>query len=296
MNLYTAPIDYSLTKSIEFIYVGESRAIRVRHPKASGVISLHGAHVLSYQPTGEEDLLWLSGNSQFDGKAAIRGGIPVCFPWFAKAASPSHGFARTSEWQLHAYQITQENALITLQLKDDQGTDATWPHPFKARLLFEVGEELNVTLEVMNIGGHPWTFTGALHTYLNIGDIDTLSVTGLGKTFIDKLDENAPQAEPETLSVTSAIDRIYTEPKEEIVVHDPTLGRDIIIKNSGHNSAVVWNPWQEGAQSMADMQDDGYQHMLCVESVWYAPTIEEGKTVQPAKTYQLSTNISSRPR
>ena len=89
---------------------------------------------------------------------------------------------------------------------------------------------------------------------------------------------------------------VVTEPEEEIVVHDPTLGRDIIIKHSGHNSAVVWNPWQEGAQSMADMQDDGYQHMLCVESVWYAPTIEEGKTVQPAKTYQLSTNISSRPR
>lgn len=156
-----------------------------------------------------------------------------------------------------------------------------------------MGEELKVTLKVLNIDDEAWTFSGALHTYLNVGDIKQAQTTGMGNEYIDSLKNSEVCQGGEVLQLTDTIDRVYTQPEAQILVKDPVLNRTLSVANRGHNSAVLWNPWAEGAQGMGDMADNGYETMLCVESALHAPSIEEGKTLEPGESYELVTVIAA---
>ncbi|MBA5762437.1 D-hexose-6-phosphate mutarotase [Vibrio sp. 404] len=294
MDLVSLPAVTVLSDNVTIVQKDQVKIVRIIHDKAVAGISLHGGHVVSYQPVDQQDLIWMSEKAIFDGKAALRGGIPVCWPWFGRIAAPAHGFARTSEWELVEHRENDQGVIVELALFPSEETHQIWPHMFDARLLVEVGSELKVTLKVINIDDEEWTFSGALHSYLNVGDILQAQTTGMGAEYIDSLQADKVCQGGNTLVLTDTIDRVYTQPEAVIEVADKVLERTLCIENHGHNSAVLWNPWAEGAQGMADMQDDGYKTMICVESTVHAPTIKQGITLQPGESYDLVTVISAK--
>lgn len=293
MDLSTLPTLTVLSDNVTIVEHEGVKLVRVIHDKANAAISLFGGHVVSFQPQGQQDLIWMSQQAKFDGKTALRGGIPVCWPWFGRIAAPAHGFARSSEWQLVEHRESDAGVIVSLGLKPNEETLAVWPHQFDARLNVEIGDQLKVTLDVKNTDSQPWTFSGALHTYLNVGDIHNTTTTGMGAEYIDSLQGGKICQGGSELVLTDTIDRVYTQPEAQIFVADKNLDRTLTVENHGHNSAVLWNPWAEGATAMGDMQDDGYLTMMCVESTLHAPSLEAGKTLQPGESHQLITVISS---
>jgi glucose-6-phosphate 1-epimerase len=294
MNLEQLPALTVLSDNVTIVEKDDVKIVRVIHEKASAGICLHGGHVVSFQPKGQPDLIWMSEQAVFDGKAALRGGIPICWPWFGRIAAPAHGFARNSEWTLLEHRENENGVIVELGLLPSESTLAVWPYQFQAHLLVEISDELKVTLDVTNTDNQAWTFSGALHTYLTVGDIEQAATTGMGPEYIDSLKGGEICQGGETLQLTDTIDRVYTQPSTQITVQDPVLKRSLVVENQGHNSAVLWNPWAEGAQGMGDMQDDGYKTFLCVESTLHAPSIEQGKTLQPGESHQLITTLSSK--
>ncbi|CAM3534166.1 Putative glucose-6-phosphate 1-epimerase [Vibrio aerogenes CECT 7868] len=293
MELHNLPVIANLSDNITIVEKEKIKIVRVVHPKATAGIALFGGHVLSYQPAGQPDLLWMSETSLFDSEHPIRGGIPVCWPWFGGISSPNHGFARIQEWQLLEHRESEEGVVVSLGLKSGESTLHIWPYQFELRLHIAVGSDLKVSLEIINTDEKVWNFSGALHSYLNIGDIQKISTTGMGKEYIDKLQNNQIcQGEP-TLTLTEGIDRIYTAPDAQVQMADPALNRTITVENTGHNSAVLWNPWASLAQQINDMPDDGYKTMFCIESTIFSPCLSAGITLQPGEQHTLTTAISS---
>ncbi len=293
MDLKSLPTLTALSDSVTIVEKDNVKIVRVIHDKATAGIALFGAHVLSYTPAGKEDLIWMSSNTPFNGKAALRGGIPICWPWFGKIAEPGHGFARINEWKLAEHRENEDGVIVVLELEESAETLSIWPYKFKTRLYVEIGDALKVSLEVNNTDEKAWNFSGALHTYLNVGDIAQISTTGMGLEYIDKLQDSKICQGEETLVLTDTIDRVYTAPEAKITVTDPVLKRALVIENSGHNSAVLWNPWSQGATAMGDMPDDGYKTMFCVESTLHSPCISAGQVLQPNEQYLLTTTISA---
>lgn len=292
MDLHSLPALTVLSDCVTVVEHDQVKIVRVIHDKATAGIALHGGHVVSFQPEGQPDLIWMSDAAVFDGKAALRGGIPVCWPWFGRLANPGHGFARTSEWQLIEHSENEHGVIVTLGLAHNDATMAIWPYHFSVRLHVEVSEQLTVSLEITNTDEKAWVFSGALHTYLNVADITQVTTTGMGSEYIDSLQDAKVCHGGETLVLTDTIDRVYTQPEAQVYVQDPVLQRTLIVENSGHNAAVLWNPWAQGAASLSDMTDEGYKTMLCVESTLHAPCLAAGKTLQPGEQHVLATTLS----
>ncbi|MDD1781335.1 D-hexose-6-phosphate mutarotase [Enterovibrio sp. ZSDZ35] len=276
MDVKQLPTTAVLSDFVTVCELDGLKVIRVIHPKATAAVSLFGAHVLSFQPAGKKDTIWMSENADFGGTKAIRGGIPVCWPWFGKAAEPSHGFARTSHWTLNEHRENEDGVILSLTLEDSAETRAIWPHAFHAELLVEVSDTLKVSLVSTNTGESAMNIGGALHTYLNIGDVTETTVSELGNEFIE-----AGERKPSSGSANfdQEVDRIYTQAAETVVVEDPAYQRRMTVTNSGNNAVVVWNPWEALSISMGDMADDSYKTMVCVESTVYDRSVilESGK-------------------
>src|SRR5215470_17332648 len=240
---------------------------------AEGHVYLHGAHVTHHRPAGQRPLLFLSERSQFATGKAIRGGVPVIFPWFGARAghaeSPDHGFARTREWTVESVAPARDGSVaVTLALEADDATRATWPHEFRIRHHVVFGERLEMTLEVENRSGQPFDFEEALHTYLLVGDVEQASITGLGGgVYIDKTEDMRRKtlaADPLRLNGTT--DRVFLNTNATCTVTDPVLARRIVVEKTGSATTVVWNPWHEKASTMADLGDEQWRPMLCVEA------------------------------
>ncbi|WP_421153625.1 D-hexose-6-phosphate mutarotase [Aeromonas dhakensis] len=258
---------------------------------AKAEISLFGAHVLSYQRHDEPASIWLSDKAVLDGSKPIRGGIPLCWPWFGPAPArvgsgkPSHGFARTSLWTLDGVSDHGDGTLVHLSLRDNEATRQLWPHAFELELDVLVGKELALVLTTRNTGKEPLVYGGALHTYLQISAPEAVSVSGLGEPYADKLTgQNGQQQGPLTLN--GPLDRVYWQPDAQVSIQDGE--RQTRVVSGNHDSVVVWTPWLEGASAMADMSDDGYRTMLCVEA---AIASEAGVTVAPDEEHSFSTVI-----
>ncbi|HDZ8855992.1 TPA: D-hexose-6-phosphate mutarotase [Aeromonas dhakensis] len=258
---------------------------------ARAEISLFGAHVLSYQRHDEPASIWLSDKAVLDGSKPIRGGIPLCWPWFGPAPArvgsgkPSHGFARTSLWTLDGVSDHGDGTLVHLSLRDNETTRQLWPHAFELELDVLVGKELALVLTTRNTGKEPLVYSGALHTYLQISEPEAVSVSGLGEPYADKLTgQNGQQQGPLTLN--GPLDRVYWQPDAQVSIQDGE--RQTRVVSGNHDSVVVWTPWLEGASAMADMSDDGYRTMLCVEA---AIASEAGVTVAPDEEHSFSTVI-----
>ncbi|HXJ84320.1 MAG TPA: D-hexose-6-phosphate mutarotase [Candidatus Methylomirabilis sp.] len=242
-------------------------------PAAEAHVYLHGAHVTHYRPAGHHALLFLSERSHFVEGKAIRGGVPVIFPWFGARAgdptAPDHGFARTREWALESVERSAVGSVaVTLSLEPDDATRRMWPHDFRLRHRIVFGARLEMALEVVNRSGEPFTFEEALHTYLLVGDVRQASVTGLGAiTYIDKTDEMKRKTlASEPLVLTRTTDRVFVDTRGPCAVSDPVLARRLVVDKDGSATTVVWNPWSDRAATMADLGHDEWRSMLCLEA------------------------------
>ncbi|OCH15457.1 MULTISPECIES: D-hexose-6-phosphate mutarotase [unclassified Aliivibrio] len=291
MNLTHLPTISVLSDSVTIAQLDDVKIVRIIHNKAEAAISLHGGHVLSFTPKGQDDLIWMSKDAIFNPDKAIRGGVPVCWPWFGRIENPAHGFARNSAWALIEHRENEHGVIVVLGLKASEETKAIWPFEFEARLTIEISDELLITLDAKNTDDKAWNCSGALHTYLNVADINTTTITGMGSSYIDGLLEGKVCSGGDILSIDAAVDRVYTQPENTVLVSDTQ--RTLSVTNSGHNAAVIWNPWIEGAESMGDMNNDGYQTMVCVESTYHATSLETAKVIPPNESFILTTKIKA---
>ncbi|MFD2177279.1 D-hexose-6-phosphate mutarotase [Veronia pacifica] len=278
----------SISQHVTLCEIEGLDALHVHHPKGSAVITLFGAHVISFKPARRKELIWMSQNADLTGKKAIRGGIPVCWPWFGKAASPSHGFARTSHWELESISDNKQRTSLTLCLKHCDKSLAIWPHKFDIRLNVDISESLSVSLTSTNTGDSEWTMGGALHTYLRTSDVKATSISGLGQQYIDSTEQGVIKPSPGHTDINTETDRIYTSAEKKLHIVDNGENRRLTMENTGNSSAVVWNPWQSLSESMADMTDEGYLQMVCVESAIHDTTIR----LAPGRSHNLSTTIN----
>jgi glucose-6-phosphate 1-epimerase len=244
---------------------GLTRAVVASHV-AAGEIYLHGAHVTSWQPAGHEPVLWMSRSSLFQAGKPIRGGVPICFPWFGPHGSdpsaPAHGFARTALWEVTEARTTSEGGiLLSLQARIDS---------FSVRFTVEFGSVLRMTLSTELATGISTShrFEDALHTYFSVADVRNISIAGLEQVrYIDKVD--GAQEKPATgaaIEFTGETDRVYLKTDSECRLHDPGRNRTIVVSKSGSQSTVIWNPWVAKSARMPDFGDHEWPEMVCIET------------------------------
>ena len=260
-NLLALPVAEQLTPSVSLRRIGELPLVVVDHPEVRGAVTLQGAQVVGWQPTGAEPGLWLSEKTEWTEGRAVRGGVPLCWPWFGPAGSPSHGFARTTRWELEAYEESADGVRLALSLRDSEETRALWPHAFTLVARIVLGATCDIELEAHGA----YETTAALHTYLRIGDIDAVGLTDLGERYTDNLLHAQGTAEKE-LRPVGRVERVYTEPVDLSLVQDEGLRRTIEVHHRHQSDVVVWNPGPELSHTMADLTDDGYRQFVCVET------------------------------
>lgn len=254
---------------IEAIEFHGIEALRLNGPRgSSAIISKLGAQVLSWLTADGREHLFLSEQAVFDGSVAIRGGIPVCFPQFAGLGDlPKHGFVRTMPWTVNTERCSDDFALVTLEIVANDATRAIWPHEFHAEItLMLEADRIDVEFCVTNTGGLPFEFTGALHTYLRLVQVEDAALEGLyGHEYRDAANGNQIIRDTGTeLIVEDVIDRVYHDVKRPQSLKAGNLSLDI--QSQGFPDVVVWNPWVELCAAMKDMPADGWRHMLCVEA------------------------------
>jgi glucose-6-phosphate 1-epimerase len=240
---------------------------------AEAHIYLQGAHVTHYRPAGQSSLIFTSEQSKYAPGKAIRGGVPVIFPWFGPHATdknlPMHGFARTTEWEVESVERWQDDTVeLVFRLVADEVTRAVWPYDFVLRHRIFVGRHLEMALEVENWSGSPLEFEEALHTYLAVRDVRIARTTGLaGIEYLDKVDAFARKTQDgEPIVIEGETDRVYLNTTGACLVEDPIADRRIRVGKEGSATTVVWNPWIEKAKAMADFGDEEWPRMLCMET------------------------------
>jgi len=252
---------------------GDLPFVMISNKYAEVDISLYGAHVTSFRPQGGIDVLWMSPLSAFEKGKAIRGGIPVCFPWFGPHVSdssmPQHGFARLLMWEVaEAKVIEKGEILVVLKLTSSEETKTFWPHDFIAEMTFVIGPKLQLSLKVTNTSNEPVSYTVALHSYFNLSGIENISIEGLENThYENQLDGQRYVQEEKLLKISEAITRHYYDTESDCVIHDPYFKRSIRIEKEGSKCSTVWNPGAEACAQMSDLPDDGYETFVCLETV-----------------------------
>lgn len=260
-KIFTLPVQEQITPYISQRQIGELPVVVVNHPKVRAAVTLQGAHLLTWQPSGEKPVLWLSSETAYKNGLAIRGGIPICWPWFGPAGQPAHGFARNLPWTLTAHDEDESGVILTFTLEQSAESKKHWPHDFCLIARFKLGEVCEMELESHG----EYEYTAALHTYFNIGDITQIDVSGLGSPYIDKVNPGTGEQQG-NLTFATRTDRIYTKPEPFSVITDKALQRVIEVHHHNNTDVVAWNPWSELSVSMADMPNDGYKTMVCVET------------------------------
>jgi len=270
----------------------------VHNPLARARIALHGAQLLSFQPHGQPDWLFLSPRARFQPGQPVRGGVPVCWPWFGPdpdgLGRPAHGFARQSMWALREAAHEADGATrLCLALGDDDATRALYPHRFELLLQLRLGQDLQLRLSTHNRGDVPLRFTEALHSYFAVEHIQRVQVLGLQHSpYIDQVPGAAPTgaASGEPLRFEGRLDRIYLQPAETIRLLGAPGGRGLSLRSGHSRHAVVWNPGAALAAEMADLGAGAHQGFACVET---ANTGEAAITLAPGEQHTLALNISA---
>ncbi|MBI2501690.1 MAG: D-hexose-6-phosphate mutarotase [Candidatus Latescibacteria bacterium] len=269
---------------------------RIANAQAEGALVLQGAHVLHFQPRGQQPVLWASQHSFFAPGRPIRGGIPVCWPWFGAhptdPGKPGHGFARTSAWEVLGTRTSPEGTLIELGLLPSPATLELWPHPFSLRLRAFFGTQLRVELHIHNSGDQPFSISAALHSYFSVSQASAIAISGLeGGAYLDKV-SGAPLRQEGPVRISEETDRVYQDTTAECSIEDPGLGRRICIAKQGSRSTVVWNPWIAKAARLEDFGDQEYRQMVCVETA-NAPPAQ--LTLPPGAAHCLQALIRVEP-
>ena len=251
--------------------------------------------MLSFKPANEpEDVLFLSSKAYYQDGKAIKGGAPICWPWFGAdpegKGRPGHGFVRNRGWNMVATEaLANGDIKVTVGLDDTPETQAIWPYSFSLRQEIIIGDSLNLSLITRNTGKEKFSITQAFHTYFKVGDITRAKVLGLADCdYLDKTGGGSVQKhQTGDVIIDAEVDRIYLNVGNTLTIDDSVLNRRIQITSQGSKTAVVWNPWEKIAKEMADLEDTDYQRLLCVETTNAANDVVE---VSSGEECKLSAN------
>jgi len=259
-------------------------------------VFLHGGHVSHFQPKGERPVLWMSRASRFEPTRPIRGGVPVCFPWFGPKAgaseAPIHGFARILPWALAG--VTREPSgeiEAKLELAPEAAIRGGFSLELGLALIVRVGRSLGLTLAVHNAGATPARFEAALHSYFAVSDVAQVRIHGLeGVPYLDKTEAMAKKPGADgPVAITGETDRVYLDTAATVTIEDPGWERRVVIAKTGSATTVVWNPWVAKAAAMPDFGDDEWPRMLCVET---ANVGEQATTIGPRATHVMTATLA----
>jgi D-hexose-6-phosphate mutarotase len=282
---------FAIGNHVQFKEIAEGIVVaEIANHHALANIALQGAHIATFQPRGEEPVIWLSPHAKFAPGKSIRGGVPICWPWFGahKTGSklPSHGFARTMPWDvLETKALPDGSTYIRFGLVESDITRTQWPHTSAVQLEVTVNNALRVELVTTNSGKAAFELGEALHTYFQISDVDKVIIRNLENCeYLDKVQDFARFTQKDSIVIDSEVDRVYVNTPAECVIEDKGLKRAIHIAKQGSHSTVVWNPWTEKADKMGDFGENGHRSMVCVES---GNAMENVVTLAPGETHRL---------
>lgn len=250
-------------------------------------IYLQGAQLTSYYPVNGKEVIWLSESANLLPNKPIRGGAPICWPWFGQHPTsntlPQHGFARTSLFQLETINHNQQgDSDIVLKLESNENTLQLWPYQFELYVCFNLGKNLTISVTTKNTSDNQIPLTQAIHTYFRVSNILETQVSGFEQCeYFNKIANETSKQNEKILVVTKEIDRIYYQNNAQVELQDKN--NTLMLQHQGSDSTVIWNPWQTNAKSMNDFDDDGYQQMLCVESA----VTQQNFKLQAGESHQL---------
>ena len=270
-------------------------AIKLANAFGEAEICVYAAHVMSYKRPGEEPVLWMSQKSMFTVGEPIRGGVPICWPWFgphAEGKFGGHGYARLAMWDvIDAVQSPNGETSVTLQLTEKDVDPKFAPAPFRLEFTVTLGSSLVMALKVYNTGDADLTYSGALHSYFNVADSAAIKVEGLSDCkYLDKV-VGTEGVQSGDIVIDREIDRVFCRTSGICRVIDPGFGRVIRVAKSGSSSTVVWNPWIEKSKKMPDFGDEEYHTMVCVEAA-NVPAADDARTLAPGAMGELRQIIS----
>ncbi len=273
---------------------GRLTRIDIASPLAHGQVYLHGAHVTSWRPVGSEEVLFLSTKSRWEEGQAIRGGIPICFPWFRGKAddphAPAHGFVRTRSWQLGSIAETTAGVTVSMFIESDEQTRQWWPAEFRLEHRATFGSGLKLELVCINTGKTPLHFEEALHTYNRVADVEAVRLQGLDETrFLDNTDSNKEKMQLEDVTIASQTDNAFINTQNAVDLLDPKMRRRVRLQKENSCTTVVWNPWQEGASRLRDLGEGEWKQFLCVEA---SNIIGGTVTLGPGQEHTMSAVLS----
>ncbi|MDU0355537.1 D-hexose-6-phosphate mutarotase [Paraglaciecola aquimarina] len=276
-----------LTDSTTIITRSTIQILQIDNALATAEISLFGGHILSFVPKRDNrERLWVSPKAALDGKKAIRGGVPICWPWFGDHKDshyPAHGYVRNQNWQIINSKDSTTGTTVTL--RPNASVDDGFSGDAQLTLVVEVGENLTIQLHTENLGNHTFSYNCALHSYFSIVDINLCQLAGIEGVYLDKTRGYDSFDTPALYNFSEETDRVHLNKTPQVDITDGPLLTSVC--STGHDSIIVWNPWQKKSISMADMSDNGYLSMVCVETA-----ITQGQTVNPGETHVVEQVIS----
>jgi len=266
--------DYAIAGRLEFLAGrGGFPVAGINNGRARALVSVYAGQVLSFQPRGQaNDLLFVSDAAYYTAGKAIKGGIPICWPWFGPdpegGGRSAHGFVRNRMWAVRASESLADGDIrLTLGLAADAETRVIWPYAFDLALTVTVGDGLQLALVTRNTGDRDILLSQALHSYFNVGDIGQVQIDGLdGSEYLDKVGVGGRCGQTGAVGFEQEVDRIYLDVPPKLVIDDAAFGRRIDIQSTGSRTAVVWNPWADIAASMGDLGNQDYRRFVCVET------------------------------
>lgn len=290
--------------NVERVELGELTCWRVRYGANELMVSQQGAQVLSYQTDGQPPLIWLSKQAAFHKGQGVRGGVPVCWPWFGNlqrnppavqamhthpAQAPAHGLVRNLDWQLQGIDSRADGILIDFTFNSLSQPQNDWPHAAELRLSIRLDERLHLELHSRNLGTTPLAISQALHSYFAVSDIRQVSVEGLhGCRYIETLEDWQTHQQKGPLQFSGETDRIYLDTPASLSIRDDAWQRRIQLLSSGSTSAVLWNPWIDKAQRLSQFADDAWQGMLCIE---HANVMDDIRVLAAGEQHQLNLSL-----
>ena len=264
-------------------------------PEGEAIVTLQGGHVTHFQPRGERPVLWVSAESRFEPGKPIRGGVPICFPWFGPKAgapeAPLHGFARILSWTIRTVTPEADGSLrAVLELSAEAAARGGFPRELSLSLAVTVGRSLRMELTARNVDSAAVAFEEALHSYFAVSDVRQARVRGLeGVPYVDKTAGMARQpGASEPIAIAAETDRVYLRTTGTVTIEDPGWKRRIVVAKSGSSTTVVWNPWIAKAKAMPDFGDDEWSGMVCVET---ANAMDDAVTLAPGASHVMTATL-----
>ncbi len=296
---------------------GDLIAISVENSQAQATVFLQGAQLSHYQRNFQQEnepaIIWSSDACTHRTGQPLRGGIPVCWPWFgdldrnpenirkmvvkqdatnSEVEIPAHGFVRNQEWRLDHINIVNDDLTeVALTLEIDEEDEPLWPYRCSLQLTLQIGAHLKSSLKVTNNDQQSIYFTGALHSYLRVGDIANVLVDGLdGVSYIDALQDFQTFKQQGAIDFQGETDRIYYDAPAITTIQDQSLRRSITLRGEGSSSTVIWNPWIEKGRRLSCFNEDDYSSMVCVET---CNAHTDFVCLEPGQSHTLAVTIDS---